>query len=578
MKIVKKSESPANTSPDSIVNHILAQRGFIDGTDAYQDFMHPPRPSQLSLKDFGYLTEYVARTMDFIWSLKDSAKPIVIYSDYDADGVTGCAILWETLHCLGFRVYPYIGDRIKEGYGFSFAGIDKVKKLYDPALIISVDHGIVADEAVKYAKSKYNIPIIITDHHHKQEDKIPKDAVSIFHIPSLSGSSVAYFFAKEILTQIKDGSVDIAVRRRFEEDYLALASIGTIADLVSLTGVSRSIAKYGLKALTKTQRVGLVELKTIAQIPDREMNTFDVGFGIAPRINATGRISDALDALRLLCTKDRKKAKELSYALDELNTQRQNLVKKTSFEAFQIVDEQIKTVNHLPKLIIVKNRDTSQPWHEGIIGLIASKLVEKYHRPAIVFTDSIHGYKASARSILEFHLTEFLRTISDHLISFGGHSGAAGLTVAKEKYDKFLVVANQKAELILNDAMLEKKISVEFDLPISAINLDLSDGLEKLEPFGMGNERPKFVTTGSLKDLKAMGKSKQHARVKMCDGEMCVDGIAFNQFERMERICGSQDEISVVHTIETNFWANQQRLQIKILDFESPSRKSIEQI
>lgn len=285
-------------------------------------------------------------------------KPIVVYTDYDADGITGGAILWETLHALGFKAFPYTPSRITEGYGFSTQGLDAVKEKYDPALIISVDHGITADSMVQYALEKLGIPIIVTDHHHRQEEKVPKLAKAIFHIPALSGSGVAYYVGKEIMqyqisnTQfsisknINSNSLELGIRNlehAFGHDYVGIAAIGTIADLVPLQGPSRSIAYHGLKNLTSTQRPGLVALKKVSDHIGKTVTTYEVGFLLAPRINASGRLEDALDALRLLCTKDGMKARSLAEKLNALNIQRQNMVKDAVEEALKIVESQKDT-------------------------------------------------------------------------------------------------------------------------------------------------------------------------------------------------------------------------------------------
>jgi len=382
MKIKWKHEikETENIIPERIFKIILQNRRIKDN----DSFLNPPSPLSIHLSDFGpakaELKKQIAKTLKLLEKIKKNSQMIVVYTDYDADGITGGAILCETLHLLGFKVMPYVPHRKLEGYGFSDKGIDKVKKLYNPALIISVDHGITAKEKVTYAK-KLGISVIVTDHHLKPE-KLPTDAEAIFHIPALSGSGVSYFFSKMIFDHFKHLSSKVYdLTSYFRTDYLAFASIGSVADLVPLVGPTRSIIKHGLEVFRNIKRVGLKEILKDAGIEGRNVTTYEIGFMIAPRINAVGRLEHAIDALRLLCTRDPEKAKKLAANVGEKNRERQDMVEQSVKEArlqISIFKSQI------PKLIIL----VSDKWHEGIIGLIASKIAEEYYRPTIVMTES----------------------------------------------------------------------------------------------------------------------------------------------------------------------------------------------
>ena len=406
MHLAVKHHFDETKTVDEVVKALLQDRVSSDSTRGniadcklqIADFLHPPHPTSLSLADFGFTPSYVDEALGYIFSLHPlssqlsaiSSGAIVIYSDYDADGITGGAILWETLHKLGFTVHPYIGDRVTEGYGFSKVGIDIVHEKYHPALIISVDHGISAREQVAYAKS-LGIEVIVTDHHHRSDEKVPTDARAIFHIPSLSGSSTAYYVAKEICekfqisnSQIPSKSQLSILNAQFESDYVGLAAIGTIADLVPLTGASRAIAYHGLPALSRSTRPGIRALTQVSGNLGKTITAYEVGFLIAPRINASGRLDSALDALRLLCTTNQSRANELAAKCDVLNTERQDMVKAATVEALEIVEKMRDKHGMLPKILIIHqplltddSRLAGGSWHEGIIGLIASKLLEK---------------------------------------------------------------------------------------------------------------------------------------------------------------------------------------------------------
>ncbi|KKQ24636.1 MAG: Single-stranded-DNA-specific exonuclease RecJ [Candidatus Roizmanbacteria bacterium GW2011_GWC2_37_13] len=578
MKISFKYEvKPADKlSPYELVNLIISHRQIKN----VKEFLNPPSPLTISLLDFD--KKYRPRLGGVIKLLKEIKKNnqmIVVYTDYDADGITGGAILWETLHLLGFKVMPYVPDRKKEGYGFLVIGIDNVIKEFDPVLIISVDHGITKVKEIEYAKKK-GIKIIITDHHLKAE-KTPK-AEAIFHVPALSGSGVAYFFAKEIFNQFQkqlsgrtseveeersDGKTsEVKLRANFQTDYLALASIGTIADLVSLVGPSRSIVKHGLEAFSKVKRFGIKHILKQAGIEGKKITPYEVGFIIAPRINAVGRLKHALDALRLLCTTDEKKAYELSHQIGNLNTERQDLVEKSVTEAKNIIRGRTSEVEERSgKTSEVKLKDkmiilVSEKWHEGIIGLIASKIAEEFYRPTIVLTKTDGHYKGSARSIPSFHITEFLRSLKKHLVDVGGHAQAAGFTIEEKKLTSFTTTATKLANKLIKDKDLERIIIVDIKIPVSKINLEIVKSLETLEPFGIGNPRPTFYSEGILTDAKLFGKTNNHLKIFVDSLEL----IAFNQGEKFKQLSRGQ-KIKVVYSLEIDRWNGREKLRGKIV-------------
>jgi len=469
-----------------------------------EEFLNPKNPLNIYLSDFNssFKNEF-QKSLAILKTVKEKNQMVVVYTDYDADGITGGAILWETLYLLGFRVMPYVPNRKTEGYGFSLFGIDNVIKKFNPALIISVDHGITKVKEVEYAKKK-GIKIIITDHHLKGEI-LPK-ADAIFHIPPLSGAGVSYFFSKEIFRNFEKnvGSrhACLLLQNNFSGDYLALASIGTVADLVPLFGPSRSLVKYGLENFSKTRRIGIKYILKEAGIEDRKISPHEIGFIIAPRINAVGRLKDATDALRLLCTKKEERAKNLASYLGQKNKQRQGLVEKAVLEAKKILAFETKNFSFLPKIIILH----SEEWEEGIIGLVAAKMVEEFCRPTIILTKNDGFYKGSARSIPSFHITNFLRNLKNYLLDVGGHAQAAGFTIEEKKLSQFKKEAEKLSKTILKETDLEKEIVVDLKLPISKINLKWVKLLEQLNPFGMGNPQPLFFSEGKIFDVKFLGK------------------------------------------------------------------------
>lgn len=347
MRITYKREiSKKSIREEEIIADLLNDRSITD----VASFRQPTHPTSISLKDFGCEKE-LETTLSLLEEIKKKGETIVVYTDYDADGITGGSILWETLHLLGFKAIPYVPHRQHEGYGFSVKGIDAVKEKHNPALIISVDHGITAREKVTYAKS-IGIPIIITDHHLKPE-KIPEDAIAIFHFPVFSGSGLSYFFSKEIFNHFSKKETltnESVLQQHFNSDYLALASIGTVADLVPLVGPSRSVVKYGLQAFKNIDRCGIRQILKEAGIENKPITTYEIGFVIAPRINAVGRLEHAIDAMRLLCTNNEEKARELAQSVGRTNQERQSLVNHAVEEATK---QAVKSAQEIARLVAV---------------------------------------------------------------------------------------------------------------------------------------------------------------------------------------------------------------------------------
>jgi len=538
------------------------------------EFLTPPSPLTLTLEDFGPYKKSFEKVIKILKDIKEKNQMIVVYTDYDADGITGGAVLWETLHLLGFKVRPYVPDRKKEGYGYSNLGIDNCIEQFNPGLIITVDHGITKIKEVEYAKSK-KIRTIITDHHLKG-DASPK-AEAIFHIPALSGSGVAYFFAKGIFNSFSPVQTQnfASLQKNFQTDYLALTSIGTIADLVPLTGPSRSLVKYGLETFSKVKRFGIKHILKQAGIQDKKITPYEVGFMIAPRINAIGRLEHAIDALRLLCTNDEKKAYDLAHKIGNVNVERQELVEKSVAEARSSIGSDPRRGSD-PIIILV-----SDHWHEGIIGLIASKIAEEFYRPTLVLTKTETGYKGSARSIPSFHVTEFLRSLKKNIIDVGGHKQAAGFTLEKDQLSIFKMAAFKLANKLIKDKDLERKIEADLKIPISKINLDLVKSLEVLEPFGMGNSRPTFYSEGILTGAQLLGKTQKHLKIWVSDitgktgsvipvktGIQILELISFNNAEKFKTLSRGQ-KIKVVYNLDINEWDNKKTVQGKVIFLES---------
>ncbi len=379
----------------------------------------------------------------------------------------------------------------------------------------------------------------------------------------------SYFFAKAVYEHFKKDhrqANDLSLQHNFNADYLSLASIGSIADLVPLVGPTRSVVKYGLAAFPRVNRVGIKHIIKEAAIQNKKITPYEVGFIIAPRINAVGRLEHAIDALRLLCTTSDEKAFRLASRVGDTNKQRQDLVEKAVSQAKHMVERLKKnSSSDLPNILILKD----DKWHEGIIGLIASKMVEEYYRPTIVLTESDGFLKGSARSILGFHITNFLRDNKKFLIDVGGHTGAAGFTMEKVKFDRFSNTLLRQAKKMLSDDDLERKIEADMKIPLSYVNIRLALKLETLEPFGIGNPRPTFLSDVEILGVQTFGKTKDHLKMYVKDDsqQFPFELISFYSAKKMSGLSKGQ-KIQVVYNLDVDRWGGSEKLRGRIISFQ----------
>ena len=529
-----------NLETEDVIKILLKNRN-INTKKEKEDFLNP----QISSVKIDKVKINIAQVKKSIKRIKEAIKKkeqIIIFGDYDVDGICGSAILWETLNELGANVMPYIPHRIDEGYGLSIKGIDNLKKLYkNLKLIITVDNGIVANDAVEFAK-KEGIDVIITDHH--VPSKILPKAYSIVHTTLLCGTGVAYVLSKELQSvKAKD------------DRHLELVALATVADLVPLTGANRVLLKEGLLKLHITRRVGLLALFSEAGLESRDIGVYEIGHMIAPRINAMGRLESAMDALRLICTTNRERAKELAFKLGSTNRERQVVTEETVAHAKLLAKE-----SQADTLIFISH----ETYEQGVIGLVAGKLVEEFYRPSIVVSKGEVYSKASARSIAGFNIIDFIRGDLKLLVDVGGHPMAAGFTVETQKLTVLEENLKKRAKKLLTKTLMEKTLMVDMELPDSLISQNLYDSISKLEPFGMKNPQPVFLTKGLLiEDLRLVGNGSKHLKLKL-RGDKSFEAIAFGMGEGNGFTIG--DKVEVVYTIDENKWNGYKNLQLKVKD------------
>lgn len=508
---------------DELIHIILANRGLKTEADIQEFFSPTPPQNILSPFDSQPAIQLIKQHIS-------ANNKIIIYGDYDVDGVCSTAILWETLHRYTDQVFPHIPHRREEGYGLSQKGLDHCLE-QGAKLIIAVDNGITAIKPVEYCRSQ-GCDIIIIDHH-VPGPEIPAPNV-LLHSTLTCAAALSWLFVRDFV-----GTAD--------NELLSLAALAVICDIVPLIDLNRSFAKFGLEQLKSTHRPGLLALLEEAAVQPEKIDTYTVGFVIGPRLNAMGRLEHALDSLRLLCTKDITRARQLAASLGETNHIRQDLTQT----AFAHANSQVDTHN-LPNILVVAD----QSYDQGIIGLIASKLTEKYYRPTIAISIGQDYSKGSARSVPGVNITDHLRAHQNLLTEVGGHAMAAGLTLETSKLSEFTSALTQTQ---LDPALLIRQTRVDADIPISLISQELYDRLQDLAPFGLGNPQPVFTSSGlTLTGPRQIGKAQQHLKFWVNN----LEAICFNSPVLAQNL--NSHPYKLTYHLDQNTFQGQTNLQLVV--------------
>lgn len=543
---VLSSNKPKNV--EEIIDTLSKNRNLVSAKEK-REFFNPTHPDKLDLRTLGISEGSVKRAISRIKKAVKDKERIIVYGDYDADGICATAILWETLYALDKKTLPYIPERFSEGYGLNAKSIQKLKT-QNPKLklIISVDNGIVAHSAVM-AASKLGIDVIVTDHH--QKGKVIPKARSIIHTDKISGSAISWIFSRELRKKLPIGTLNLM------GDGLELAAMGTIADQLPLIGANRSFALFGLEKLRETKRPGLLELFIEAGIDKDSISSYTVGFMIAPRINAMGRIKHAIESLRLLCIKDKTKAKELALYLGKTNNERQKIVNEVVLHA----REQALSKSWSGAIVV-----SHESYHEGVIGLAAAKLVEEFWRPSIVLSKGKDISKASARSIPGFNIIELIRKFDDLLDDGGGHPMAAGFSIKTERLEVFTKRFEEESTLLLDDEILMPQTKVDLEIEFGKISWKLVEFLKRFEPTGLGNPTPVFVTYGvKVVEAKTVGSDGKHLKLKLEKNKNYFDAIGFGLGNFPIKSADTQ-KVDIVYSVEENIWNGNKSIQLKVKD------------
>ncbi|MDD3474700.1 MAG: single-stranded-DNA-specific exonuclease RecJ [Candidatus Dojkabacteria bacterium] len=551
----KKWVWPKNkTNLDDLVNTILDLREI----DNKEEFLEP---NLKDIPDYTHLYGAKKAAKAIIKAIKEDKK-IIIHGDYDADGISATSILWEFLYRdlskfldKKVDVIPFIPSRTDQGYGLTHSSIDECIAL-GAGMIITVDCGIRDKELINEYLDKTDLEFVITDHHQVPEDITEDVKYPIVHqrFPDhpYSDVEVCGAFVSFLLIQAIKAEVGIDTEIKEDTKGLDLVALATVTDIMQLRSVNRIVVKYGLRQMKEQKRLGIKSLIEKAEVDINQLDTYHLGFIVGPRINASGRIDTALDAVKLLVSNDTKLCMELASKLDYLNFERQKMTTEAVSEAKELVKDGQKI------LCILGNN-----WHEGIVGLVAGKLNEHFYKPTIVATNNNGEIKGSCRSISGFNITNALEQCSEYLERFGGHEQAAGFTVKDGEWENFVKCIEKIAEKEITDEMLTPILNIDLHLSTNDITFKFLDIIKQLEPFGYGNRKP-VVGFDNLVIVQKqpLGKVQNHLKL-LCKGDG-VDLITVLLFRCDEDVDNLQvdDIIDIVGNININSWNGNEQLQV----------------
>lgn len=534
-----------------ILATLLVHRGLVEPTQVNM-FLNPDRSN---FYDPFLMKDLKKSALRIIEAIKNN-EMITIYGDYDVDGVTSTSCLYLYLKELGANVDYYIPDRVEEGYGLNNNAIIKIAE-NGTKLVVTVDTGITAVEQAELAK-ELGLDLIITDHHECQS-QIP-DAFSVvnpkqetcnYPFDMLAGVGVTF--------KLIQGLAELTQTNDLIWKYLDLVAVGTIADIVPLKDENRIIAKLAFETIPNTWNIGLKALMDVAGIKTDKMTSGIVGFQIAPRLNAAGRLGDAKKGVELFTTKDEHKANEIAHFLNLENQRRQTLEQEIFKQSIKIIEAYDKWEDL--KVLVV----AGEGWNHGVIGIVASRIVERYYRPTIVLTIEEGIASGSARSVESFSIFDALSTCKPLLEKFGGHEMAAGMSLKVENIDALREQLNQYATEVMDETTLIPKLYADMTLQVKEVNVDLIESLKTLEPYGMGNEEPKFILKGNLLDIKTIGKESNHLKIQLIQDKAQIEGIGFNMHHYNQQF-GLGSNVETLASLSINEWQGRKFPQLLMKD------------
>ena len=502
-----------------------------------------------------------------LYAAIENKEKIAIHGDYDVDGISGTVLLTAVLGVFGADVEYHIPLRLRDGYGLSAEAI-KAAAARGITVIVSVDCGVSAHEEANLAR-QHGIDLVVTDHHQPPATLPlavavinPQRRDSDFPFRPLAGVGVAFFLLIALRKTLREAGWFKTHPEPDLRDYLDLVALGTIADLVPLQGVNRTMAKHGLRLIENGPRIGLRALKQVASV--KNVSSGVVGFQLAPRLNAAGRMEDAALGVELLLEEDMVRALNTARYLDQCNRERQELEKQTLREAETAVAKLSDQHSHTIVL-------GGEGWHPGVIGIVASRLVERYHRPTVLVALDGDGGKGSARSIRGYHLYQGLQACAGHLMAFGGHEMAAGLSLNRQELPAFASALEAHARGELGDDDLIPKLRHDGTLLLEEIDLDALRQMESMAPFGMENPEPLMVVE-SVRAMRVQELKGGHLRFTVCQGAFSHPAIAFGMQGRKEEFRG---EVDLLVAPQINYYQGRETVQLRVKDVKASAKSEM---
>ena len=541
---------------------LLINRGISEPSQA--EFFMRPRLAHMADP---MLFKGMDESLHLILKCLENRDKITIFGDYDADGLTSTALLENFFSSLGLKVSHYIPDRIREGYGLNSDAINQIAR-DGTRLIITVDCGISTGKEISLARS-LGMNVIVTDHHQVPEGFQPICPVlnphqegCLFPFKDLAGVGIAFFLAVAIRAAFREKGLFGTRPEPDLKEYLDLVALGTVADRVPLLNQNRILVTSGMESMARSRWAGLNAMMDVADISASEMSSDDLAFRLAPRLNAPGRIGNPEIGIKLLTVEDPVLAKELAFKMNKANSQRQGIEK----DIFNEIEDIIRAMDSIDKRRVLVF--SGENWHQGVLGIVASRLVDKYHRPSIVLNIQDGVAVGSGRSMDGFDLFGALNQIAHVFDKFGGHVYAAGFTLRENKVDflkRELERIAESPEGGLKDEDLAPRIDVDSEITLEEITPEMVSQIKALSPFGQGNPEPLFLAR-SLKVHKSRIVGDRHLKLRVGQGKNSFDAIGFN----LSDICPVDGEpIDIVFTPELNMWQGYEKIQLRITDLKN---------
>lgn len=542
-----KNKLSQDLGVSQVISGLLINRG-IKETKAAQKYL---RPALGDLFD-PFAIPDMPKAVKRLRSAVTGREKVMIFGDYDVDGLTAAALLESQFSKAGLKAFSYIPHRIKHGYGLNNEAI-KIAVERKVTLLLTVDCGISNHKEIEEFKRR-NIDVIVTDHHEPAADALPdclavvdpKRKDSKYPFRDLAGVGVAYKLAQCVLDENLDENLDLVL-------------LGTVADMVPLTGENRILAKLGLEQITCTQRPGIRALFEASRLKSDTFSTESISYILAPRINASGRMDSADSSLELLLTQSSSRAAELARILCKHNQERQKVERKILEEAADLIGKEVNFKEH--NVIVL----AKEGWHQGVLGIVASKIMDKFYRPTVVISLNDGLCKGSCRSVKNFHIFDALWNCKDLLESFGGHKHAAGLLILKDNIPEFRHQINRlaKSQMLLEDLL--PSLDVDMEVSLTDLSSGLIEDLGLLSPYGAGNPEPLFFSKGLRVKGRPLTLSRDTLKFWCTDGEVTYPAVGFGMGSLCDSVAGA-DSLDILYTPSIDTWHNEESLQLEIKD------------